>query len=397
MSSFFSFFRRKNNLPVADDLPVVQHPDEPVARVWYMMAHLLIVSAGSGLVAVGLRLLVEWMQFFHTLAYLPLAGAIIAAVILQWKPAFKPVTKAIYIIAGIPLGGEGMAMTCWQHIITRLKITPAEKELLRLCAVAAGLAGFFGTPLAAVVLTMEVITKKILWRKVGFVLIAAFVACSIHLLCNGMEPFFIIQAVPFPGAAALLIYVLEGSGIGLIAALFIVVVRALERLPERWWMPLIAAALIGLIAWRSPQILGAGYDSMEGMLQGRVTLVLLFALSGTKLVAVCLALGARIPGGTLTPSLAMGGAFGILIALGLQAAFPGITLDPVTAAIAGMTAFFAGSSRALLTAIFFALESTHEVNVLLPVALACTAACMASAIFLKKETINVRPTQILNR
>ena len=47
-------------------------------------------------------------------------------------------------------------------------------------------------------------------------------------------------------------------------------------------------------------------------------------------------------------------------------------VDPRLAALVGMAAMFAGSSRAFLTSLIFAYEATHQQSALLPLLAGCT-------------------------
>jgi CIC family chloride channel protein len=105
-----------------------------------------------------------------------------------------------------------------------------------------------------------------------------------------------------------------------------------------------------------------------------------------KFISWAVALGSGTSGGTLAPLLTIGGAAGALLASVVLYFFPdsGITLS--LAALIGMSAMFAGASRALLTAIIFALEVTGQSNALLPLLAACTASYFVS-FFMMESTI----------
>src|SRR3546814_4717726 len=84
--------------------------------------------------------------------------------------------------------------------------------------------------------------------------------------------------------------------------------------------------------------------------------------------------------------LTIGGAAGALLGTGWLQIFPGSDINIPTAALVGMAAMFAGASRALLTSIVFALETTMPPNTLTPLLSGCTAAYFVS-FFLIKNTI----------
>jgi len=72
--------------------------------------------------------------------------------------------------------------------------------------------------------------------------------------------------------------------------------------------------------------------------------------------------------------------------------FPGVPINIPTAALVGMAAMFAGASRAFLTSVVFALETTGQLNGLLPLMGACAAAYFVS-FFLMKGSIMTEKIQ----
>ncbi|MEO7104363.1 MAG: chloride channel protein, partial [Gemmatimonadaceae bacterium] len=63
--------------------------------------------------------------------------------------------------------------------------------------------------------------------------------------------------------------------------------------------------------------------------------------------------------------------------------FPGLGIDPRIAALVGMAAIFAGASRALLTSVVFAFETTRQPIGLLPLLGGCTAAFVISSLMMR--------------
>jgi CIC family chloride channel protein len=83
---------------------------------------------------------------------------------------------------------------------------------------------------------------------------------------------------------------------------------------------------------------------------------------------------------------------GCLLGTGMLRYFPNCGIDLATTALIGMAAMFAGASRAWLTAIVFALETTGQANGLLPLLGACVAAYFVS-FFLMKGSIMTEKIQ----
>jgi hypothetical protein len=97
-----------------------------------------------------------------------------------------------------------------------------------------------------------------------------------------------------------------------------------------------------------------------------------------KFISWSISLGSGTSGGTLAPLFTIGGAFGALTAMALLHYFPHAPINLPLAALIGMASMFAGASRALLTSIVFALETTGQASALLPLLGACTSAYFVS-------------------
>src|SRR6185503_773068 len=84
--------------------------------------------------------------------------------------------------------------------------------------------------------------------------------------------------------------------------------------------------------------------------------------------------------------LTIGGAGGAILGAVILKFFPNSDINISMAALVGMSAMFAGVSRAYLTSISFALEATMQSHALLPLLGACTASYLVS-FFLMENTI----------
>ncbi len=144
------------------------------------------------------------------------------------------------------------------------------------------------------------------------------------------------------------------------------------------WFPAIGAVAIGITGFFAPDTMGVGYDNIRNLLTGRLPLSLLLSLSLLKYISWSVSLGSGTSGGTLAPLFTIGGALGTLLGMGVLIFFPQAPVILPLAALIGMASMFAGASRALLTSILFALETTGQSNALLPLLGACIAAYFVS-------------------
>lgn len=307
----------------------------------------------------------------------------------------KPISAAISIGTGGPFGSEGPIIATGgamgSFIGQVLHITATERKILLAAGAASGMACIFSSPLAAVILAIELLLFEFSPRSIIPAVLGCITGAAFHHLYWGGAPVFTLPDVAAPSNPALLAYSGVGLLIGVLASLITKAVYAIEdgfeKLPIHWmWWPAIGGLVVGLIGYWAPETLGVGYVNIDNLLSGKVTLQMLFILSVLKFFSWSFSLGSGTSGGTLAPLLTMGGACGLFLALMLQAIFPQVDINVSIAALIGMAAMFAGAARALLTSIVFALETTRDADTLLPLVGACVASYFIS-FFLMRNTI----------
>ncbi len=311
----------------------------------------------------------------------------------------KPVSSAVAIGTGGPFGAEGPIIATGAALGSLLgqvlRTTADERKVLLAAGAAAGMAAIFGSPVAAVLLAIELLLFEYRPRSLVPVALAATTAAAVRLALHGSAAVFALPGITQPGGAALASYVLLGAVIGFVA---VYVTRALyavedlfDRLPVHWmWWPAIGAVAVGVIGYVAPRTLGVGYnnisDILSGELAGRAVLVLVLL----KLTSWAIALGSGTSGGTLAPLFTIGGGVGALAGEAMQRVVPSLGVDPRIAALVGMAAIFAGASRALLASIVFAFETTRQPIGLLPLLGGCTAAYLVSLLRMKHTIMTER-------
>ncbi|PSL47877.1 H+/Cl- antiporter ClcA [Chitinophaga niastensis] len=307
----------------------------------------------------------------------------------------KPLSAAISIGTGGPFGAEGPiiatggAMGSFTGQV--IHISAAERKVLLAAGACAGMSAIFGSPLAAILLAIELLLFEFSPRSVIPVAIACITGAGMHILLFNSHPVFTMPDIPAVSDIALVTYVLMGAVIGVVAAYVsrsvYFVEDLFEKLPIHWmWWPALGAVVVGVIGYYAPHTMGVGYDNIKSLLTGNLPLALIFSLCVLKYISWVIALGSGTSGGTLAPLFTIGGALGALLGVYVLKIFPGSEINIATAALIGMAAMFAGSSRALLTAIVFSLETTGQPHGLLPLIGACTAAYFVS-FFLMKGSI----------
>lgn len=315
------------------------------------------------------------------------------------KPAItflKPLSAAISIGTGGPFGAEGPIIATGgalgSTIGQLLKITHHERKILLAAGATAGMSAIFGSPIAAIFLAIELLLFEFSARSIIPVALACVTGAAGHHLLFDSGPVFPVNSmIDAPEPRALLIYGAIGVLIGLLSALATKVVYfiedSFEKLPIHWmWWPAMGGVVVGVIGYFAPRTLGVGYNNITDLLSGNLPVQVALALCLLKFASWAVALGSGTSGGTLAPLLTIGGASGMLIGSGILHFFPasGITLP--LAAMVGMSAMFAGASRALLTSILFAMETTAQSHALLPLLAACVPSYFVS-FFLMENTI----------
>ncbi|KYF93667.1 chloride channel protein [Sorangium cellulosum] len=304
----------------------------------------------------------------------------------------KPLSSAIAIGTGGPFGAEGPIIATGGALGSLLgqllRITADERKTLLAAGAAAGMSATFGSPVAAVLLAIELLLFEYRPRSVIPVALAAATATAARLAAGHTGPAFEMPAVAPSTGPALAFYIALGAVLGVAAmgatrAIY-AIEEAFERLPLHWmWWPAIGAVAIGVVGYFAPRTLGVGYDNIDDILSGRLALTALVALSLMKFISWSIALGSGTSGGTLAPLFTIGGGLGAILGLGASELFPWLNADARVAALVGMAAIFAGASRALLASVVFAFETTRQPMGLLPLLGGCSAAFLVSSLLMR--------------
>jgi H+/Cl- antiporter ClcA len=303
----------------------------------------------------------------------------------------KPLSAAISIGSGGPFGAEGpiiMTGGAFGSMIAQLfKLTAAERKTLLVAGAAAGMSATFSAPVASVLLAVELLLFEWKPRSLIPVGLASAAAAVTRYYILGAGPLFPVPAHPaFIGWRGLLACALVGLLAGVLSMLLTMAVYAAEdlfaHLPIHWmWWPAIGGLAIGIGGLIFPQALGVGYDTIEHLLTGSVAGHVILGILVVKSAIWAISLGSGTSGGVLAPLLMMGGALGGAMAMFLPN--EGLGFWPLVA----MGAILGGAMRSPFTGIIFALELTHDVNVLLPLLIACVIAHGFTVLTLKRSIL----------
>jgi CIC family chloride channel protein len=295
----------------------------------------------------------------------------------------KPLSAAIAIGTGGPFGAEGPIIVTGGALGSLIgqvvHVSPAERKILLACGAAAGMAATFGTPLAAVILAIELLLFEFSARAFVPLVVASSLAAWMHVLLFGSGPLFHVPAHSYAGLGKLPLYVVLGGVCGLVAVFVTKGLHLIEavyrRLPvKEFWHPVIGAAGFAVVGYIVPRALGVGYDAIGDVLSGRIAVAALAALVVAKLVAWWVALGSGTSGGTLAPVLLIGGGAGSLVGSAIATMAPGLHVSPGAFALVAMAAVFGASARATFASMVFVFEVTRDYQIILPLMLASVIA-----------------------
>lgn len=301
----------------------------------------------------------------------------------------KPLSSAISIGSGGPFGAEGPIIMTGGAVgslfAQRFNLSAAERKTLLVSGAAAGMTAIFGTPLAAVLLAVEVLLFE--WKPRSFVpvVVAVLVSLAWRPLLIGAGPLFPFTGLVPPGVWPLA----AAAGIGVLVGMQSVVLsKALYwiediflLLPLHWmWWPALGAVVVGLGGLLDPLVLGAGYSNIQGLLDGSFALKAALLLLVVKATVWLAALGSGTSGGVLAPLLILGGAAGYLVGHLLPGAIGLWTM-------VGMAGIMSGAMRAPLTGAIFACELTGHFDALAPSIAAAGAAYGVSVLIMQRSIL----------
>jgi chloride channel protein, CIC family len=303
----------------------------------------------------------------------------------------KPLSAALSIGTGGPFGAEGpiiMTGGAFGSMIAQFfRLTSVERKTLLVAGAAAGMSATFAAPLSAILLAVELLLFEWKPRSLIPVAMASATAGAARRYLIGLGPLFHTPPHPvFIGPEGLLGCIVCGILAGALSALLTGAVYAAEdafaKLPIHWmWWPAIGGLVIGLGGMIFPQALGVGYDTIASLLQGNGTIGLLLGVLLVKSTIWSVSLGSGTSGGVLAPLLMMGGALGGLEAMFLPAAGAGFW------PLVSMGAILGGTMRSPFTGIVFAVELTHDINMILPLIIAAVIAHAFTVLVLKRSIL----------
>lgn len=386
----------------------------------------VFIGIFSGLAVVCFRLAIDWTHLallgplpqthgWRLFAVPSLAGLMVAVLVLHVFPGIrgsgvnqtkaalyifngyipfrtavgKFICAAIAIGSGQSLGPEDPSLQIGASIASalgrRLEISREKLRLMAPVGAAAGLAAAFNAPISAVLFVIEEVIGRWSAGILGSVVLSAVSSVVIVRWFLGSEPLFRIPVTTFKRPTELIAYAVLGIVGGLASVAFAKSVGYLRPRLRAWphWtqylQPAFAGLLIGLIAFLgAPQIMGAGYDSMDQAMHGQYAWKVLAILALLKIVATTFSFVSGTPGGMFAPTLFIGAMLGGAVGDIERMFFPQLTGSTGTYVLVGMGVLFAGFLRVPMTSVFMVLEVSGNYEIVVPVIVANTFSYLVS-------------------
>lgn len=303
----------------------------------------------------------------------------------------KPISAAVAIGTGAPFGVEGpiiqtggsMGSVIGQYTDT----TVAERKVLLASGAAAGMAATFNTPIAGVLIAIELLLFEFRMRSFVPLSIASIIATGVRRQLLGNEPLIHMGNVSYDLFASLPFLFVLGVILGLAAVVFkkgyFLTEDQFDRLPVgNVFLPALGGLILGVIGLLVPRVLGVGYEVASEILQAELPIGLIAAVVVGKTIGVYVTLGSRTSGGFLAPMFVIGAGIGSVFAVGVNALVPGVTVSPELFALAGLGTLFGVAGRATFAFVLFAVEVTQQYDLLLPVFLVAVVADGVASLYL---------------
>jgi CIC family chloride channel protein len=308
----------------------------------------------------------------------------------------KPISAAIAIGTGGPFGAEGPIIQTGGAVGSLVgqlfHTTGSERKVLLACGAAAGMSATFNTPIAGVILAIELLLFEFKARSFIPLVVASTLATAVHMQLLGAGPMFAVRTMDFGVPRVLPFYLALGVICGLAAVAFSKslywVEDQFDKLPvdELWW-PAIGALGLGIIGYFVPRVLGVGYDTIGDILNADLGFRLLLVVMVAKAVALVVSLGSGTSGGLLAPMFMSSAALGGVFAMGVDQTVPSARLSPGAFALVAMGAVFGAAARAPFSFIIFAFEITRDYNSVLPLMLVTVIADGIAILLMPRSSI----------
>lgn len=250
--------------------------------------------------------------------------------------------------AALQLGGSiGNSFGEW------FKLDERDKKIAIMCGMSAVFSALFGTPVAAAIFSLEVVSIGVLYYAALVPCVfSSFLAVGIARAAGLEGEHFPVEMIPVLDLKAVGLLVLLGILCAAVSILFCVLLHTAEHAYRKYFPDARVRILAGSFLFIALTLLSGTRDycgSSMGLIESSIEGSARYEAFLMKMLFTAVALGAGFKGGEIVPTLCVGAALGC--------AFGEITgFAPSLCAACGMAALFAGVTNCPITALVIALE-----------------------------------------
>lgn len=250
--------------------------------------------------------------------------------------------------AALQLGGSiGNSFGEW------FKLDERDKKIAIMCGMSAVFSALFGTPVAAAIFSLEVVSIGVLYYAALVPCVfSSFLAVGIARAAGLEGEHFPVEMIPVLDLKAVGLLVLLGILCAAVSILFCVLLHTAEHAYRKYFPDARVRILAGSFLFIALTLLSGTRDycgSSMGLIESSIEGSARYEAFLMKMLFTAVALGAGFKGGEIVPTLCVGAALGC--------AFGEITgFAPSLCAACGMAALFAGVTNCPITSLVIALE-----------------------------------------
>lgn len=411
----------------------------------FMIVVAVIIGVAAGFGAVGIRMLIEWINhlswgagehsllegikstpWYWKIGIPALGGLIVGPLIYKFAPEakghgvpevmqaiilrngtirprvalVKAIASAITIGTGGSVGREGPIIQIGSSMGSTFgqifRVAPNMMKTFVGCGAAAGIAAAFNAPVAGALFALEIILMDYAVRNFSPIVISSVMATVISHTFEGDFAAFQVPTYQIVSNYEVGFYMILGLISGLISWMFIKVLYFSEdlwdekiKLPQ-YIKPFFGGIMVGAMAIYFPEVLGIGYETMDMALKSNAVWYIAIILIFLKIIATSITLGSGGSGGVFAPSLFMGAMAGAAFGALLNYLFPDLTAQPGAYALVAMGGLVAGTTRAPITAIIIVFELTKQTSIILPLMITCTISVLISTRFSRESIYTLK-------
>ena len=268
------------------------------------------------------------------------------------------ISTALTHLAGGSAGREGAAIQLGGSIANQLgrwiHLDEEDRHVIVMCGMSAAFSALFGTPMAAAVFALEVVSVGVMYYTALMPCMIASLIASQFAAGMGVTPeSFHVVDIPALSLETGLKMVIVAVGCAVVSIIFCMVLNAVAGLYAKWLKNPYVRVVVGAclviavtLLLRTDEYMGSGAELIAKAVETGQADTFAFLW---KIILTALTMRAGFRGGEIVPSFCVGATFGCVMGNLLG-------LSPSICAACGMAAVFCGVTNCPITSILIAFE-----------------------------------------